>query len=259
MLSLILLSGCLDNQPGARGDTNMEELNIQELVDRYMSGEMTDDEFDAFDLATRNAILRNLPLQISDEQREIWRLEDEEWFRTNLEYILGNPFQGRIPPSTEGAAQANLQTVERFVFTTGYVNTGVGLVIDILHNRVYFNPSANSNGFGIFRLDDASHHSAELKDYDLERLIRAIEESGLRDWPERIRGERNEHLSTGSSASWNVGIQFPDNVFLRRGGGGIPPEEQWRVFSDFIDALGQEIIERHAAEIAQAEEEAQDE
>jgi len=259
MLSLALLSGCLENQPSGRGDNDMEEARIQDIVDRMISGEMTDEEFSQLDIDTMNAAMRRVSAMFppSDEQREIWRLEDEEWFRTNLTYIFGNPAQGRINPSTEGAEQADLQTIERFVFASGSFHFGVGLVIDILHGRVYFNPHAGSGGFGIFRLDSTSHSHAEFKDYDLERLIRAIEESSLRDWPEYFRGDVDEHI-IGGSGSWSVGIQFPDDVFLRRGGSGdrnsIPPEAQWRIFRDFIDTLGQEIMERHAAENPQADE-----
>ena len=259
MLSLALLSGCLENQPSGRGDNDMEEARIQDIVDRMISGEMTDEEFSQLDIDTMNAAMRRVSAMFppSDEQREIWRLEDEEWFRTNLTYIFGNPAQGRINPSTEGAEQADLQTIERFVFASGSVHAGIGLVIDVLHGRVYFNPRTGSNGFGIFRLESPSHSHAEFKDYDLERLIRAIEESGLRDWPEVIIGERDERYERtedGGGGGWLVGIQFPDEVFLIRGGGGIPSEAQWRIFRDFIDTLGQEIMERHAAENPQADE-----
>ena len=217
----------------------------QESVDALRAIGMTDDEIKR--MLERNGRFLSADNVLRQRQSAYERMQ------TNLTYILGNPFQGRISPSTEGATQADLHTIERFVFTTGHAHGGSGLVIDILHGRVYFNPRAGSGGLSILRLDHSEHRYAEFKEYDLERLVRAIEESSLLDWQENIRGEVIEN-AVGGTTAWHVGIRFPDNIFLRRTGSGHsnfhPPAAQWKVLTDFINTLGEEIIERHAAETA---------
>jgi len=266
---LIVAAGCQgqSNRVGIGDDMDMEEARIQNILDLVLNDMITEEEFLEFDESTINQVLNRFAAMFPpsdeeiEERRERQRLEREERRRFDLEYILGDTSRGRTSPSTEGAADADLQTIERFVFTDGHAHGGHGLAIDITHDMVYFDPRAGSNGLSILRLDENPFY-AKFINNDLERLIQAIEESNLRNWPERIEGEWATH-TTNWGSTWTVGIKFSDGVFLRRSGGGAtnshPPEDEWRILVDFINTLGQEVIERHAAETAQAEEETQDE
>ena len=182
----------------------------------------------------------------TDEGRAAWLLERDKRI---VDYIISGGY-------TPADRNVDLRTIERFVFSGrgSWHFLGYGLVIDILHNdRVYFSPPGEG---GITHLEFAEY-SAEFRDDDLDRLILAIEESGLLDWNPTYEREFIPY-GDAETGPWRVGILFSDGTMLRREGWliadeGHPPEEQFRILSDFVQTLGQEIIERHNAEQEQVE------
>jgi hypothetical protein len=132
----------------------------------------------------------------------------------NVDYITSGTY-------TPADRDADMLTMVRFVFaqTTAWPD-GYGLAIDMLHNnRVYFNPSLAVVG-GL----DFVEISAEFIEDDKERLIEAIEESGVRDWQPVYEWD----ASFGDGAGrWSLGIKFADGTIMRRTGwsadGGIRP------------------------------------
>ena len=173
-----------------------------------------------------------------------WAIEYlEQHIRSNVNHVLS----GNYPPAD---INIDLRRIERFVFWENIGAGGYGFVMDRLHNnRVYYSPSSAR-----VEMLEFNRFSAEFREEDLDRLIQAIEQSGLRNWEYSYRDPppRNGPSHTGHG-SWQVGILFDDGTMLRRGGLGLspsafPPEEQFRVLTDFVRTIGAEIEERHNAE-----------
>jgi len=245
-LMLLFITGC-EAQTNKTGADYMKNMDINVLIERILSGEMSDDEFMHLNLEVQGNIIDAL-FPPTQEQRDAWVAEFHERRLTDLNYII----RGDFTPSSN---DVDLNLMERFVFAFGGTMGGRGFVLDITHGRVYFNPRAGSFGATVVRLDSNPYH-AQFVNSDLERLMQAIDDSGLRDWNE-TQGHFYDDVEGGGTV-WDVGIKFQDGTMLRRRGGGhrdfLPPQEQWEILLNFIDTLGQEIIERHAAESVQVNE-----
>ena len=247
VLLIALSTACSGHQPGYYdnvGDDNMEENNVTTEPTRTPQ-------------PTQRPRPTPMPTPSRDEllaQQARWDAEFEaetaEWNRINVSYIVWDSFFTPAPDD------ADLRTIERFVYVVRNPYMGHTFVIDRTHGRVYYDPHWTA----IFL--ESIRHSADFREKDLDRLIETIKNSNLRNWPDYIEGERRTD-TTNWGSTWTVGIKFSDGSILRRSGSGAynshPPQDQWDVFINFIDTLGQEIIERHAAETAQTEEESQDE
>jgi len=148
----------------------------------------------------------------------------------------------------------DLNTIVRFGFESGVGGRHFdSLAIDGNFDVVY-------TGVAFHNLQLA-RYSATLIDSDMERLIQAIEGSNLLHWQEDFVVPADPHVR-GDFSHWTLGILFEDNTVIRRGGvgpshndaGAFPPRDEWDVLFDFVRALGQEIIERHAVENPQSDE-----
>jgi len=180
------------------------------------------------------------------EARKTWTLEHSKDYsiiggKDDLTYLVRNRF-------VSAPNDIDLRTIERFIFHHGMFHGGIGLVLDRMHGRVYYDP----RNFMFAIRPDLMPFSAEFMEDDLNKLIQTIEESGLFAWQEYYAGEFEEGVRDGGSG-WAVGILFSDGSILRRGGSGdnrnyLPPEDEFAVLTDFIRTLGAEIIERHNLE-----------
>jgi len=166
--------------------------------------------------------------------------QNEERMRTTVGYILRGDY-------TSANKDIDLNRIERFVFFVNINDGGYSFVLDKTHNRVYYDPQS-----AMIDMLEYVTFSAEFKDEDLERLIKVIEESSLRDWKEFYNGENDPN--TTASFAWALGILFDDGTMLRRGGsgaaGGSPPTGQFQVLLEFVKTIGEEIEKRHNAEQA---------
>ena len=226
---VLILAGCGHSQHEVR---TIEDENMD---NQYKIKIMGDED------------MENTRTIIDAERRKAWTLEwsREDWRdsgfhfggRNNLDYIIRGSF---VP----AAYDIDLQTIERFVFTHGGFFSVVGLVIDRMHGRVYYDPSSFAEFLPAMRF------SAGFRESDLSRLINAIEKSNLRNWQEFYTGEFDGAEDGGRS--WSVGILFSDGSILRRGGSGDrnyrPPEDEFSILFNFIETMGAEIIRRHGLE-----------
>ena len=165
----------------------------------------------------------------------VWEEYLEQHIRTNV----GSVTRGDYTPADRNI---DLQRIERFVFFDNINDGGYGFVLDRLHNnRVYY----DSSSAAVERLGSFPY-SAEFREEDLDRLIAAIEQSGLRDWDYHYT-HNNRNAPVTASRAWMVGILFDDGTIMRRSGGGLghtgmlPPDEQWAVLVSFIGTIGAEI------------------
>jgi len=227
MVLLLLVTGCLyenhetgldsnDDNIGEEGENEMAEENI---IDR---------------LAEECEEVYQLRQDILDSLDEF----NEEYQRGNLSYILN------LEDYTPADRNIDLRTIERFIFgySTDWPPIGYGIVIDKMYGMVYFNPDMPT--ISVLRHNEIY---AEFIEQDLDRLIKAIEKSSLLDWDGVYGNLPLDHVR------WRLGILFDDGTMFRSRGVGtfaeaLPPEEQFSIFTDFVLALGEEIIERHKAE-----------
>jgi len=252
---LILTTGCLGYQSGSVGigDDETKKTEIRLLAEQFLSGEMSIEAFNALDLDTQIAIVEYTSVPPTQEQMAQWRRQDEDWQTSNVEHIIRGDFRPAID-------DIDLYRIERFVFTFGSASGGEGLVIDKRYGRVYYDPHAESNGLSVVHLDSVEI-SALFIDEDHERLIQAIEKSNLRNWEEIYHIDFDERIhGVGGGIGWIVGVQFDDGTILRRSGNGFrmfddgfPPQYQFKVLIDFVEAIGKEIIERHNVETKRSE------
>ena len=186
---------------------------------------------------------------VEEQVREVSRADivRKEWTisysrnsgRYNMNYILGGPF-------VSASSDVDLQTIKRFVFTYGDLDSGNSFVFDSINQRIYYDTSIATFMLG---LQSMSYYS-NIEDGDFDRLIQVIEESNLRNWEEFYQGEGNVR-SRENRTFWQVGILFNDGTILRRGGSGrvhardfYPPRREFRALTSFIDTLGAEVQER---------------
>jgi len=145
----------------------------------------------------------------------------------------------------------DMATIKRFVFSFADLHSGHSLVVDKMYGGVYFCNWSNLRYMSLSSMP----FSATFTQQDLDRLILAIEESDLRHWQENYEGERGQDHQF---FYWSLGIEFADGSLMRRSGSGSwdysPPEHQWDIFTNFINTMGEEIMERHNAENPQADE-----
>ena len=181
-----------------------------------------------------------------DDEWEQWLAELD---RTNVESVI----RGSYTPADRNA---DLRNIERFVFTVNMAPYGEIFVLDKLHsNRVYYSP------FYLIETLEGIDYSSEFREVDLERLIEAIEASGLRDWKTfyEYAGESDQnHAAFDAGFAWNVGILFSDNTILRSGGTDSVVPAGWGELRNFIMTIGAEIEERHNAEQAAEQSDEQD-
>jgi len=185
-----------------------------------------------------------------------------EWSHTggryNLRYILA-----RGEDQIHASNDVDFQTIERFVFLNGGDERGDVLVIDRMHNEVHF---MSERGPAISLAERLPlEHTAEFIQADFNQLIEALNESGLRNWQEIYQGETDPTMH-GGGRYWMVAMLFSDGTIMQRSGNGasivltpegitmaddfFPPQDQWTILTNFVQTLGQEIIERHNAENA---------
>jgi len=190
--------------------------------------------------------------EINMNTRENVLFPDDEWEErraqrrmNNIEHIIWGDY-------TPADRDVDLLTIERFIFYTEADDFDDIFLIDKLQGYVYHHP------LFVTSLQNMKYSSV-FRDEDLERLIVMIEASGMRDWDAIYQGEivapEDSPFVDGGSWGWGVGILFSDGTMLRRGGGGVggvmrPPEEQFRILTDFVEKMSEEIIERHNAEQA---------
>jgi len=195
---------------------------------------------------TINEDLEDTRTSIDMERIKAWRLE---WSINELhliggKYNLDYIFSGFTIPANY---DVDWQTIERFAFAYRGFHGSVGFVIDRMHGRVYFDP------FPDVRFLNVMQYFANFRKEDLARLINVIERSNLRNWQEFYEGEFNEVILDGSAPpSWEMGILFANGSILRSGGRGdrnyLPPEDEFAILFNFIETLGEEIIQRHELE-----------
>ena len=182
---------------------------------------------------------------------------DDEWEQRRAERRIGDIeyiIRGSYTPADRNA---DLRNIERFVYAINRAPHGEIFVLDKLHSdRVYYSP------FELIETLEHIRYSSEFRQADLERLIVAIEASGLRDWETFYDGENDTSLPISAQGSpWDIGILFTDGTMLRRSGRGdigSHPETGWGELRDFIATIGAEIEERHNAEQAAAQKDEQD-
>ena len=225
LVLLMLTSGCA----ASRRDTNNTTV-VEPSTDNYNL------ETDAEDGGDENYIGTQETRMIPDDEWEAWLAEQH---KINIEHIIRGPY-------TPADSDIDFETIERFVFFTQSWHYGDILVIDKIYGNVYHDPN--------FHTAFLKHieYSSEFRDEDLERLITALEKSGVRDWDVSYQGEDDINLEH-SGWGWGVRILFSDGTMMRRGGGGTggimtPPEAQFSILTDFIESMGAEIIERYNAE-----------
>ena len=169
---------------------------------------------------------------------------------------LQNIMRGNFVPAPNNI---DLQTIERFVFIESIGFIGHGLVIDKMHDMLYLYPLRDGDG-GLF---DLGHYntSTQFQPQDLTRLIQVIKDADIRNWQEYYEGDLEFKGLGNFGHTWNIGILFSDGTILRRSGLGLventdffPPQDQWDMLKDFIDAMGEEIQGRHEAEQATQDE-----
>jgi len=215
----ILTSGCATSQRDANNDAVVEPI----VANYGVEIEMPDEEV------------------VTEQHQGIstgdwWAEFSEQYIRNNVDYILRGPY-------TPVDRDIDLHRIERFVFSVGGEHGGYGFVLDKMYGRVYFNPHTPS-----VNMLEFIKFSAEFKEEDLERLIKAIEDSGLRDWEYFYEGNRGVGLG-----GWRIGILFDDGTMMRRRGFGITEEnptlhQQYNMLIGFIEEIGAEIEARHNAE-----------
>ena len=257
LFALFALSGCLEQQPEQQStamqtemeeENNMDDAMIQDLVERFLSRELSNHELEALEFDVLNEVLARLDeiLFPTEEEREAQRIIVEEQMRNTVAYI----FTANRPLAS---INTDLNTIERFIFVSGVpASRSFNVVIDRMFGRVY-----HDNNFLIQRQLDRAAFSAEFINEDLTRLIEAIENSDMRNWQEYYEGSTVSSVPGGSF--WQIGIEFSDGSVMRRSGSGqlrdhFPPQHQWDIFMDFINDFAREIIERHNAENPQTNE-----
>jgi len=232
ILIVLLVVGCNDSQSADEVDLYNEVNNSEDIEEEI---KMPDEE-----IVTEQHQELNADDCLEEYLEQWWAEFSEQREKNHVDYILSGSY-------TPADRDIDLHRIERFVFSylIAWPLDGYGLIIDrAVQGRVYY-------GFPItIRLDNIEI-SAEFKEDDLNRLIRAIEESGLRDWDEHYQGEF--FGDGGGGSRWRLGILFDDGTMLRRGGEGMdaatfPPDSQFEIFTDFILTLGAEIEARHNAE-----------
>jgi len=124
-----------------------------------------------------------------------WFVEYVEQRRiTNVEHVIRGDY-------TPADRDIDLRRIERFVFFDNINAGGYGFVLDRLHNnRVYYDSSSTA----VERLGSFPY-STEFREEDLDRLIAAIEQSGLRDWDYHYT-HSNRNAPVTASRAWMVGI-----------------------------------------------------
>ena len=178
--------------------------------------------------------------RIRERLRKEWTIShSRNGGRYDLNYMTSPNF---VPASSD----ADLRTIERFMFTYGDFYSGNIFVFDRINQKLYFDPtSATARS----QLRTIPYYS-NIEDGDLDWLIQVIEESNLRNWEEFYQGEGNIH-SMENRTFWSVSILFDDGTMLRSGGRGrvsatdfYPPAREFRVLTSFIDTIGAEVQER---------------
>ena len=224
LVLLMLTSGCAASQR----DTN-NAVVVEPSIDNY------NPETEAEDGGVEN----NMGTQ-AERTPSPWFVE---WLAEQEKINVKHIIRGDYTPADR---DVDFSTIERFVFTTREGYFGDSIVIDRMYGNVYHTRDC----FATFL--ESYEHSAEFRDEDLERLITALEKSGVRDWDVRYQGDDNQHIMAGV-VGWDVGLLFSDGTMMRRGGGGTggimtPPEAQFSILTDFIESMGAEVIKRHNAE-----------
>ena len=201
-------------------------------------------------------------------------LRHAELHRTNFHWLnIDWPLGTDIYPHASN--NANLGEMDFFIFNFGHGLHGTSLTVDPRLGWAYF------NSFGSRARPTNTQFYAELVEGDVERLVEALEELGIRDWPRNPeRPEGIEITPQMRSNTWTMVILFSDNpdpdpfpLFeewylvssvpilddtsryeqMRRRGPvyfygnpeTIPTREQFDQLMEFIACFGAEIRERH--------------
>ena len=197
---------------------------------------------------TINEDLEDTRTSIDMERIKAWRLE---WSINDLhliggKYNLDYIFSGFTIPANYAV---DWQTIERFAFAYRGNRGAVAIAIDKINDRVYFNPT-----YPIVRLLKTMPYSANFRSEDLTRLIDVVERANLRNWQESYDGEFDTGFAGITHTFWSMGILFSDGAILRSEGSGdryfLPPEDEFAILFNFIEALGAEIMQRHRLERA---------
>ena len=259
ILLLLLAVGCTaaqtDDTTEREGD-NMTEIKIRTIIDDFLSGEITGEEFikfigeltEAEFIKFTEALTEAEFIKFTEElsKEEAGELFDKLYYRLGTEEAdsLLDRLLGEIPPLTEEELEAqrvreeerrridvryivygdftpaaddiDLQTIERIVFVDGIDIEGG---YSFVLDRMYGRVYYDPESAAVGMLEFIPY-SAEFKDEDITRFIQVIEESGLRDWPEHFSGEIDEYAEDGGR-SWMIGILFSDGTILRRSGSGM--------------------------------------
>ncbi|MCL2387352.1 MAG: hypothetical protein FWC89_07385 [Defluviitaleaceae bacterium] len=159
--------------------------------------------------------------------------------RYDLGYISG-------PNIVPASIDADLRTIERFVFTYGDFYSGNLVVFDRINQKIYFDPTIATVRPQLRTMP----YYSNIEDGDLDRLIQVIERSNLLNWEDSYQGAGNPR-SMENRTFWYVGILFSDGTIMQRRGGGrvrardfYPPRNEFRVLTNFINILGTEVQER---------------
>jgi len=255
VIALLLAVGYTDAQPDyiteigddvmPFGDIVMNETEILALIEKFFNGEISITEFghriNEMDEATYLLHLEIMERPMTPEQKEAQRQRMERHFRINLEHLVFG--------TSTATADVDLRTVERFVFYIGTFQGGEGIAICRLNGKIYYERDRGSFSQGIVFLNEVRNY-ADLIEEDLTRLIQAMEQSNMFDWPEYMQGEFDEAFELkDSSIHWRMGIQFSDGSKLVRGGSGHrgwAPDGIGAIAS--MLSLGPEIQERQRLE-----------
>ena len=250
ILIISLVVGCNDSQSTDTDSSDLHNINYSTENDAesdIMVGNNDSQHTDGLDLYNEISNSEDIVAEPHQELNADDWLEEylEQWWeefikqldKTNVDHILRGPY-------TPADRDIDLHRIERFVFSIGGEHGGYGFVLDKMYGRVYFNPSTPA-----VHMLEFIKFSAEFKEEDLERVIKAIEDSGLRDWVYFYEGADHYEGSHG----WQLGILFDDGTMMRRRGWGITEEnptllQQYLILIGFIREIGAEIEARHSAE-----------
>ena len=87
--------------------------------------------------ATGSECMNHASNIVSAEEQEAWKEWTIERSSTRNRYYLEYLVRGNFVPA---AYDTDLQTIERFIFYHGAFFGGFGIVIDIMHGMIYYDP-----------------------------------------------------------------------------------------------------------------------
>jgi hypothetical protein len=258
MVLLALLIGCTvtdteESNPEKEVEEEVSINNMEKEQEEETTMQLTNDEVNRTEKRNEDEMNREIIPKTREEFTELKEriqnlaknkkysefiaLFDENEDEIDVEYIV------RSSEYTPAADDIDFRRIERFVLYYNVNDAGFGLVIDKRYGRVYYSPHFATVWYLL-----SDMFFAEYKEQDLDRLKKALEESGIRDW-EAIYKQDSSIVTL--PVAWRIGILFDDGTIMRRIGDGLfarPDGGELETFLDYVKAMGAEIERRHYAE-----------